>query len=50
MTFSISVSLRQLVVDRAGEKCEYCLLHQSFSIYSHEVDHITAIKHGTNNG
>ena len=46
MTSYISTSLRQLISDRAGGKCEYCLLHQDFSIYSHEVDHAVAVKHG----
>ena len=43
---SISPSLRQLVIERALGRCEYCLMHQDFSIYSHEVDHIIALKHG----
>ena len=46
MTSYISTSLRQLINDRAGGKCEYCLIHQNFSIYSHEVDHAVAVKHG----
>ena len=46
MTSYISIQLRQLVSDRAGGKCEYCLIHQDFYIYSHEVDHATAVKHG----
>lgn len=43
---SIPLSLRQLVIQRARGKCEYCLIHQDVSIYSHEVDHIIALKHG----
>ena len=46
MTSYISNQLRQLVTDRARGKCEYCLIHQDFSMYSHEVDHVTAVKHG----
>jgi hypothetical protein len=46
MTAYISTTLRQLVSNRADGKCEYCLIHQDFSIYSHEVDHATAVKHG----
>jgi HNH endonuclease len=46
MTPHISVPLRQWVSDRAQGKCEYCRMHQEFSIYTHEVDHIVAIKHG----
>lgn len=42
----ISVELRKLVVNRASKRCEYCLIHQDFSIYTHEVDHIIAVKHG----
>lgn len=42
----IPAELRQVVSDRAQGRCEYCLLHQDFSIYTHEVDHIIAQKHG----
>ncbi|WP_066381115.1 MULTISPECIES: HNH endonuclease [unclassified Anabaena] len=38
--------LRKLVIERASGRCEYCLINQKFSIYSHEVDHIIAVKHG----
>ncbi|HEY9827225.1 MAG TPA: HNH endonuclease signature motif containing protein [Stenomitos sp.] len=46
MTDYISVALRQLVIQRASGSCEYCRIHQTFSIYSHEVDHVIALKHG----
>ncbi|QSJ19754.1 HNH endonuclease [Nostoc sp. UHCC 0702] len=46
MTPYISASLRRQVVDRAQGKCEYCLIQQNFSIYSHEIDHVVAVKHG----
>jgi len=46
MTPYISVSLRQLVSDLAQGKCEYCQMHQDFSIYTHEIDHAVALKHG----
>ncbi|MCY7381868.1 MAG: HNH endonuclease [Microcoleus sp. CAN_BIN18] len=42
---SISAELRRLVTQRASERCEYCLIHQDVSIYSHEVDHIIALKY-----
>ncbi|MDJ0674511.1 MAG: HNH endonuclease signature motif containing protein [Calothrix sp. MO_167.B42] len=42
----ISVELRKLVIKRASKRCEYCLIHQDFSIYTHEIDHIIAVKHG----
>ena len=46
MTTYIPASLRQLVSQRASGSCEYCLIHQTFSMYSHEVDHVIALKHG----
>jgi HNH endonuclease len=46
MTTYISASQRQQVVSRAKGKCEYCWIHQDFSIYSHEIDHGVALKHG----
>jgi hypothetical protein len=46
MTTYLSASLRQLITQRAKGACEYCLIHQTFSIYSHEVDHVIALKHG----
>ncbi|MEO1620791.1 MAG: HNH endonuclease signature motif containing protein [Cyanobacteria bacterium J06632_3] len=38
-------ALRQLVIDRANQACEYCLLPNALSFYSHEVDHVIALKH-----
>ena len=43
---SIPAEVRKLVIERASGRCEYCLIHQDFSIYTHEVDHIIAVKHG----
>lgn len=43
---TISASLRRLVIERAAGRCEYCLIHQAFSPYTHEVDHLIARKHG----
>ncbi|MEH2116237.1 HNH endonuclease [Nostoc sp.] len=33
-------------MQRVSVRCEYCRIHQNFSIYTHEVDHIIAVKHG----
>ncbi|MBZ0293660.1 MAG: HNH endonuclease, partial [Anaerolineae bacterium] len=44
MTY-IPDSLRQSVTERANHKCEYCLLDENYSIYSHEIDHIIPEKH-----
>lgn len=45
MTPRISEALRQRVIRRAGERCEYCLVHQRDMLYAHEVDHIIPTKH-----
>ncbi|MBW4521275.1 MAG: HNH endonuclease [Scytolyngbya sp. HA4215-MV1] len=42
----VSASLRQMVRDRAGECCEYCLIPEPLSLAAHQVDHIIAEKHG----
>lgn len=39
-------SLRREVRERAGERCEYCLLAESQAILPHEPDHLIALKHG----
>ena len=42
----ISERLRELVIQRATARCEYCLLHADDEpIYPHEVDHVIAEKH-----
>jgi hypothetical protein len=45
---AIAPALRATVVERAGKRCEYCQRpdNQEINAYSHEVDHITARKHG----
>jgi 5-methylcytosine-specific restriction endonuclease McrA len=43
---AIPTALRQQVMARAKLKCEYCCVHQDFSIYTHEIDHTIALKHG----
>ena len=42
----IPLELRRLVVARAGERCEYCLLPAGMAFFPHEVDHVIAEKHG----
>ncbi|MEO1395069.1 MAG: HNH endonuclease signature motif containing protein [Cyanobacteria bacterium J06634_5] len=41
----VSEALRRLVIERANQTCEYCLLPNALSFYSHEVDHVIALKH-----
>jgi hypothetical protein len=33
-------------VERAENRCEYCLLPASLAFFSHEVDHVIAERHG----
>jgi hypothetical protein len=42
----VSAALRREVRERAGERCEYCLLAESEAIFPHEPDHLIALKHG----
>ncbi len=42
----IADALRQTIRQQAGHRCEYCLIHEHFTIKRHEIDHIYAEKHG----
>jgi 5-methylcytosine-specific restriction endonuclease McrA len=42
----IPATLRREVIERAGNRCEYCLLSVQIAFYPHEVDHVIAEKHG----
>lgn len=46
MTTRPSVAMRREVVERAGNCCEYCLIHQDLVASTHQVDHVIAEKHG----
>lgn len=42
----IAVSLRRLVIKKANNQCEYCLISATLSFFPHELDHAIAEKHG----
>jgi 5-methylcytosine-specific restriction endonuclease McrA len=42
----IPTALRREVVERARNRCEYCLLSAEVAFFPHEVDHVVAEKHG----
>lgn len=42
----ISTELRQLVIIRANQCCEYCLVPESYALHRHETDHIIPRQHG----
>ena len=46
MSSELSTGLRKLVIERAKNRCEYCLLPQSVSLHKHEPDHIVPLQHG----
>jgi hypothetical protein len=41
----ISTALRRQVRERAGNRCEYCLIHEDETEFGCEVDHILSEKH-----
>lgn len=41
----VSAALRRLVIARADNLCEYCLLHEEDTFFGCEVDHIISEKH-----
>lgn len=42
---TVSAGQRNLVRQRAGARCEYCLLPEAVALVAHEVDHVVARKH-----
>ena len=46
MATSVSIALRTLLIERAENRCEYCLLPQSLALHKHEPDHIVPVQHG----
>lgn len=41
-----TAELRRQVIERAGNRCEYCGIHQEDAGSRHQLDHIIAEKHG----
>ncbi len=46
MSRPLPEDVRQLVAERAGYCCEYCLIPENLSFIPHQIDHIRALKHG----
>ena len=42
----MDAATRAFVRQRAGDRCEYCLLRQTDSPLRHQIEHITAKQHG----
>jgi 5-methylcytosine-specific restriction endonuclease McrA len=46
MSTYVPASLRRQVIERAGDRCEYCRFPQSLTLLAFEVEHIISEKHG----
>lgn len=46
MSGALSSELREQVAERAGKRCEYCLMKEEDSFLPFHVDHIISRKHG----
>jgi len=46
MSRSTPEKIRLAVAERAGFRCEYCLIHESDLVVGAHIDHIISIKHG----
>jgi len=42
----MDIATKEMVRRRAGDRCEYCLLHQRNSRFTFHVEHIVARQHG----
>jgi hypothetical protein len=42
----ITEQVRAKVGRRAGNRCEYCLIHENDAGFPHQVDHVVSRKHG----
>ena len=50
MAHDIGEVSRRLVIERAGRRCEYCLVHEDSAGFQHQIDHIISRKHGGSSG
>ena len=46
MSTYISKSLKELVVKRAKNSCEYCQMSAKFTYFPFHIEHIVSLKHG----
>ncbi len=46
MSVYIAENLRQLVINRASMRCEYCGLSLANAYFAFHIDHIVSLKHG----
>lgn len=46
MSVYVGAGLRRLLAERAGHRCEYCLIREEDTFFGCEVDHIVSTKYG----
>ncbi len=46
MAEKIPAAVRAQIAERAGHRCEYCLLHSDDAGFPHQIDHVVSRKHG----
>ena len=46
MAHEVAEVSRRLVIERAAQRCEYCLVHEDSAGFPHQIDHIISRKHG----
>ena len=46
MSTYVPASLRRQVIERAGDRCEYCRFSQNVTLLAFEMEHIISEKHG----
>ena len=46
MARDVGDATRRTVIERAGRRCEYCLVHEDVGGFPHQIDHIISRKHG----
>jgi hypothetical protein len=46
---SVNLLTKKEVAQRAGFKCEYCLLSEQVSFFKFHIEHIRSLKHGGSN-
>jgi hypothetical protein len=46
MTTYVPAALRRQVIERAGDRCEYCRFPQRVMLLAFEIEHIISEKHG----
>jgi HNH endonuclease len=50
VALDVDEASRRLVIERAGRRCEYCLVPEDSAGFPHQIDHIISRKHEGSSG